>query len=224
MSHRGPGLDNLLRRVLPLILGFVRRTASYSPRPEFLITIYSSTQSLLFSTEQMKSTGLSARLWFVPYPVPSSYRHQRFLFSPSLQRRAVLTSIATAKSTADVAFIFTDSQSSSNLGRSAATDYQDAAVARASPFISVILSCDPNENLKRVAGGDRGTGSNTKLTDLDILREIRETEDIFHFGDENELDLDITSLSPVEAAVRILQHVVRVIEKILHDGKGETLN
>ncbi len=62
-------------------------------------------------------------------------------------------------------------------------------------------------------GGDRGNGSNTKLTDLDILRSIREEEDIFHFKDGNELDLDITHLSPSEAAVRIHDHIAEVIQK-----------
>ncbi len=62
-------------------------------------------------------------------------------------------------------------------------------------------------------GGDRGNGSNTKLTDLDILRSIRDEEDIFHFRDGNELDLDITHLSPSEAAVRIYDHVVEILRK-----------
>lgn len=137
-----------------------------------------------------------------------------FLFSPLPQRRAVLSSIATAKSTADVTFIFTDSQSSSSLGRSAAADYHDAAATRGSPFISVILSCDLGENLKRAAGGDRGNGSNTKLTDLDVLRDIRDKEDILHLKDENGLDLDITNLSHGDAAGVIYQHVVKVLERI----------
>ncbi|KAK1579586.1 uncharacterized protein LY79DRAFT_522372 [Colletotrichum navitas] len=122
-------------------------------------------------------------------------------------RREVLTSIATAKSTRDVTWIFTDQQSSSNLGSSSARDYQNAARVRGSPFISIVLHCELEENLTRATGRDRGKGSNTKLTNLDILRSIREREDIFRFQDEYELELDVTQLTPSEAAAAIRDHV-----------------
>ncbi|KAK4231884.1 hypothetical protein QBC38DRAFT_464820 [Podospora fimiseda] len=122
-------------------------------------------------------------------------------------RSALLHSIATAKSTHDVAWIFTDQQSSSILGSSVAREYQNAALVRESPFFSIILHCEVEENLKRAVSGNRGsTGSNTKLTDINILRGIREREDIFHFGDANELELDVTELSPIEAAIKIHEH------------------
>ncbi|KDN69430.1 hypothetical protein CSUB01_05347 [Colletotrichum sublineola] len=126
-------------------------------------------------------------------------------------RREVLTSIATAKSTREVTEIFTDQQSSSNLGSSSARDYQNAASIRGSPFISVVLHCELEQNLTRAAGGDRDKGFNTKLTDPDILRSIREREDIFRFQDEYELELDVTQLSPGEAAAKICDHVAAVL-------------
>ncbi|KAK3904054.1 hypothetical protein C8A05DRAFT_14037 [Staphylotrichum tortipilum] len=138
-------------------------------------------------------------------------------------RRAVLTSIATAKSTEDVTFIFTDSQSSNSLGRSSAADYQNAAATRGSLFIPIVLTCDSEENLKRASGGGRGS-SDTKLTDLDTLRDIREKEDLFRFEDDNQMDLDITCLPPSEAAAKILQHVVRVLGKVSDGEKNEILN
>ncbi|KAK5991830.1 hypothetical protein PT974_05216 [Cladobotryum mycophilum] len=101
-------------------------------------------------------------------------------------RREVLTSIADAKSTRDVTWIFTDQQSSSKLGSSSARDYQNAATVRGSLFISVILHCELN---------------------LGILRSIRECEDVFHFKDEYELQLDVTYLSPSEAARKIYDHI-----------------
>lgn len=136
----------------------------------------------------------------------------RSLVLPSLtrvtvQRREVLRAIATANSTRDVTWIFTDQQSSSELGSSSAKDYQDAAAMRGSPFVSVVLVCDLDENLARAAGADRGNGANTKLTDLGILRSIRESEDIFRFGDDYELELDVTRLTPSEAAAKVCEHV-----------------
>ena len=136
-----------------------------------------------------------------------------------MQRREVLTFIATATSTRDVTWIFTDQQSSSNLGSSSAREYQNAASVRGSPFISIILHCQLEENLKRATGEDRGKGSNTKLTDLDILRSIREREDIFRFQDEYELELDVTQLTSSEAAAAIHDHIGTVLRP--ESAKGE---
>jgi len=136
-----------------------------------------------------------------------------------VQRREVLTSIATARSTRDVTWIFTDQQSSSNLGSSSAREYQNAASVRGSLFISIILHCQLEENLKRATGEDRGKGSNTKLTDLDILRSIREREDIFRFQDEYELELDVTQLTSSEAAAAIHDHIGTALRP--ESAKGE---
>ncbi|KAL2756389.1 hypothetical protein ACRALDRAFT_1070554 [Sodiomyces alcalophilus JCM 7366] len=125
-------------------------------------------------------------------------------------RREILKSIATAKSTRDVAWIFTDQQSSGKLARACARDYQEAAALHGSPFISVVLHCSLEENLRRASGGDRGNGSNAKLTDLDTLRSIREREDIFHFGGDCELVLDVTHLSASEAANKIIAYINKV--------------
>jgi hypothetical protein len=123
------------------------------------------------------------------------------------QRKAVLSSIVTAKSTDDVTWIFTGSHSPSSLGNSSAMDYLNAALVRGSPFISIVLHCELDENLQRVVGGDRGE-SNTKLTDPAVLRSIRETQDVFLFKDGNELELDVTRLSPGAAAATIYDHVI----------------
>jgi hypothetical protein len=121
-----------------------------------------------------------------------------------------LEAIATSREAEDVTWIFTDSQSSSVLGTASARQYQAAAVQCGSPFISVILHCELHENLRRAVRPDRGNGTNTKLTDVGILRSIREKEDIFHFADEYELELDVTHLAASETAGRIREHVDRI--------------
>ena len=80
--------------------------------------------------------------------------------------------------------------------------YLDVARNRASPFVSVIPSCSQEENAKRATSGDRGN-QNTKLTDLAILKYIRDTEDIFHFDKtaQLELDIDVSTKSASEAAI-----------------------
>jgi hypothetical protein len=77
--------------------------------------------------------------------------------------------IAASTSTKDATWIFTDQQSSSAQGSSAAQDYQNAAALRGSRFISVILSCDLDENIRRLKDSGRGGSVNTKLTDVRIL-------------------------------------------------------
>ncbi|KAE8380875.1 hypothetical protein BDV26DRAFT_289963 [Aspergillus bertholletiae] len=124
------------------------------------------------------------------------------------QHRKVLKFIATAQSTHDTTWIFTDQQSSNVLGSSSARDYQNAAALCGSPFSSIILNRSLEENLQMAAKGDRGRiGSNTKLTDPSILRHSRENEDIFHFRIEYDLTLDVTSLSPSEAAGKVYEHI-----------------
>lgn len=110
-----------------------------------------------------------------------------------------MDSIATSTSRKDNIWIFTDQQSSSETGSAAVKDYQRAATEKGSPFVSVILQCDLEENLRRLLGSGRGV-HNTKLTDSDILRHIRDTEDIYHVGDKLELEIDVTHKSAQEVA------------------------
>ncbi|KAH7166554.1 hypothetical protein EDB81DRAFT_640426, partial [Dactylonectria macrodidyma] len=91
-----------------------------------------------------------------------------------------------------------------------AREYQTAAALRGSPFVSIILSCEINENLKRAVSEDRGNGSNTKLTNLALLRGIRQEEDIFRFGNEHEIELDVTNLTPSEASWKVFEYISKI--------------
>jgi hypothetical protein len=109
----------------------------------------------------------------------------------------------------DVTWILTDSRSSGPSRTSSALDYQKAAFRAGLPFFSVILHCGLEENLQRVTGLNRGGPQNTKLTDTAVVCGIREKEDLFHFGGENESELDVTYRSPGEAAGLIFKHILR---------------
>lgn len=131
------------------------------------------------------------------------------LFRPltSIQRQEVFQAIASSAHSQDTTWIFTDQQSSNELGRSVALEYRTAAALRGSPFLSVVLTCEIEENRRRLVSGTRGDGSTTKLTDHDILHIIRMGEDIYRCGAETELVLDITELRPTDAASKILEHM-----------------
>ena len=113
----------------------------------------------------------------------------------------MLRSIASSHATKDTTWIFTDQQSSSEIGTSAAKDYAHAAVERGSTFVSVVLQCNLDENVKRLVGQGRGvTNNNTKLTDVGILHTIRSNEDIYRFGGDAEIEIDITDRSALDVA------------------------
>lgn len=129
-------------------------------------------------------------------------------------RRHILSTIATSEATQQFTWIFTDSRSSSLIGSTGAEDYRDAANRRGVPFISIILRCQLEENVARVLGEGRGAGFNTKLTDPEALKRIRQEEDIYTFGGPYELELDITNITPTGAAQKIYEHLVKVIRTI----------
>ncbi|OIW23597.1 hypothetical protein CONLIGDRAFT_637563 [Coniochaeta ligniaria NRRL 30616] len=127
-------------------------------------------------------------------------------------RRLILDVIATSESTRGTTWIFTDSRCTNEVGSSAVQDYVDASEKRDVPFVPVIMTCDPEENARRIVDEGRGKGGRTKLRDMDVLRSIREQEDMYRFGHELELELDVSCLSPQKAAQRIVDHVTKVME------------
>ncbi|KAI9795716.1 MAG: hypothetical protein M1833_006885 [Piccolia ochrophora] len=120
-------------------------------------------------------------------------------------REAVLSSIAKSSSTKDVTWICTDQQSSGSVGSAVALDYAWAAETRGCRLISVILNCEAEENERRLTAPGRGVPTNTKLTDLAILRMIREKDDIYHFSSKDEVEIDVTARFPEETAQLIFK-------------------
>ncbi|TDZ37383.1 hypothetical protein C8035_v007011 [Colletotrichum spinosum] len=125
-------------------------------------------------------------------------------------RRHVLNIIATADEVRYTTWIFTDSRSTSPCGATAAQDYKRAAEQRGARFIPIVLHCDLKENLRRMADEERISGGNTKLTDEDVLRKVREEEELYQFGGAYELQLDITTMRPAEVAKAIAEHIKEV--------------
>ncbi|KAK4552212.1 hypothetical protein LTR86_010566 [Recurvomyces mirabilis] len=108
----------------------------------------------------------------------------------------------------DTVFIFTDSQTEHN---DCMGDYTDLALGEdGRRFYSVILHCEQAENERRLQLPGRGGGINGKLTDVGVLRRYREHGDgIWKFGDEDEVEIDVTSPSAEEAAEVVWRFVDR---------------
>lgn len=64
------------------------------------------------------------------------------------------------------------------------------------PFLSIVLTCDLEENINRIATEERKQSSTTRLTDSGKLRSKRKSEVIYKFDAESECILGITELKP----------------------------
>lgn len=117
--------------------------------------------------------------------------------------------IATSEATRDPVWIFADSRFS-EVGSAAPKDYRDAAEKRDVPFTPLIMTCGADENARRVVDEYRGELGCTKLMDIGVLKGIREKEQMCRFGGRDELEVDVSNLSPREAAENNVEHVLKV--------------
>ncbi len=83
-------------------------------------------------------------------------------------------------------------------------DVASLASKREALFVPVLLHCAPEENDRRVASAERAT--RFKDTHPDLVREQSRTNQLLRIDHPNRLELDITHLSPGEAAQAILLH------------------
>jgi hypothetical protein len=107
-------------------------------------------------------------------------------------------------------YIFTDFQTCTDLGKSAAKKYIEAAKQRGCPFIPIILTCREEQNVQRMMCSERvemvksGKGM---LLDTEFLVAMRGRGEIYSFGVPEELRLDVSDLQPCEVAEKILNHL-----------------
>lgn len=105
--------------------------------------------------------------------------------------------------------VFTEAQATAEAN--VMREYLDAAARAGVPLVSIVLSCSPEENARRLQG--RAVASaRTKLSDTGLLAEIRDELEIYHYGElaASEVDLDVTHVSPAAAAEEIARVVRRV--------------
>lgn len=121
-------------------------------------------------------------------------------------RAAIFHALAHEVSTHATAYVFTDFQSSNELGAAVCHEYAACASERGCDFMPILLHCEVETNLQRLVAGDRAR--HQKLVDVDLARRFRKDAELYRFVDHPAaFELDVTSLSPREAAGRILEHV-----------------
>ena len=85
---------------------------------------------------------------------------------------------------------------------------EKATLARGGIFVPVVLTCDMEENRRRVVRPDRET--NMKMTDADGLKDLYNDFDLLRYDHDNFFELDITSVTPANAAKAIIAHARKV--------------
>ncbi|PIA93296.1 hypothetical protein CB0940_04051 [Cercospora beticola] len=100
-----------------------------------------------------------------------------------------------------------DYQSKNELSSAVGAEYKDAALRAGRVFIPVVLHCDQSENLKRAVSTERQESGTTKLTDVEILAELRAEHVMLTFDQPTQLGLDVSELSPSVAARKLYEHI-----------------
>ena len=128
-------------------------------------------------------------------------------------RQAVFTTLINESSTYETIYVFTDWQSGNAVGSGVCEEYLAMAKARGSQFIPILVSCEEQENLRRIQGVSRAISD--KLTDSELLVQWRQEVDpppVYLFRDiEARKELDVSSLSPEQAADAIWEHASQYV-------------
>ena len=89
-------------------------------------------------------------------------------------------------------------------------EYFESARKGGRPFVVFILHCSPEENTRRLLG--RPTNLKSRLTDANILKEIRQNHFVYSFSNDGfkkpdvwEYRLDIEDTMPEEVARKIME-------------------
>lgn len=134
-------------------------------------------------------------------------------------RAAVFDTLVNSSDTFDFVFVFTDFQSSDEIGRSVIEEYRIMATCRGCSFVPVILTCSKEENLRRLVTPERSIHG--KLTDLELVSYIQDNQEVHRLpNDPLQIELDVTTLDADAAARLIYTHILDVCVG-LNPGLGE---
>ncbi|CAG9987710.1 unnamed protein product [Clonostachys byssicola] len=140
--------------------------------------------------------------------VKLSRDHPCYQIERKKEREKAFNKYLSSPGWAEHTIIFTDFQTTNQLGESVAREYQAAAKAAKRPFIPVYLTCDCEVNITRATSYERLQGGTTKLTDPTMIRDFRSRCSIFQFEAEDHQSclIDTTSLAPADAASKIMEY------------------
>ncbi|KAM0253078.1 hypothetical protein ACHAQJ_007454 [Trichoderma viride] len=161
-----------------------------------------------FALIYMQSILIDNHQLIDPVAARFSRNHPQYQAERRRQREWVFEKYVLESSLLLNTIIFTDFQSDNELGQATAQEYCQAAQKAGRPFVPIYLSCDVEVNIERATSWERTFGTTTKLTDADIIRDLRSRCKLFQFGSPYEtFHIDTTNLTPVDVALMIQTHV-----------------
>jgi hypothetical protein len=118
-------------------------------------------------------------------------------------RRQVRSSVLghAAQLQAGVPLILTDALADDKTDRAFFDDYRSLATKRGGRLIAVVLDCERDENVRRLTSA--GRAELRKLTNADFLDHLRVNYQLLRPQGVDLIEIDVSALSPDEAAARI---------------------
>ncbi|WWD07498.1 hypothetical protein V865_005599 [Kwoniella europaea PYCC6329] len=130
-------------------------------------------------------------------------------------RSALFSSLSSYPSSIPPILLFTECQSTKS-GEQVMNEYAEFTRSINSRLISIILECSMTENAKRLIGEDRMQAGSTKLTDIEVLRYMRDNYSIHRYGDraDEEWVIDTTGESVEDVVNDIRMKLISVNDSI----------
>lgn len=89
-------------------------------------------------------------------------------------------------------------------------EYKVAAARSGRPFLPVYLTCEMEENLRRVISAERVSSGTGKLLCREMVENIRSRCQLYEFKCSEGIKLDISHLQPIEAAEILLKNITKL--------------
>ncbi|MEI2297807.1 AAA family ATPase [Ensifer sp. MJa1] len=110
------------------------------------------------------------------------------------------------KAPVEQSFVFTDALSDDATDTQAFEDCAALARERGARFVAVVVDCDVEENLKRLARA--GRSKQHKLTDPAVLLDLRAKHRLLRGNGHAVVEVDVTTLGADEAAEHIVGRIL----------------
>jgi thymidylate kinase len=120
--------------------------------------------------------------------------------------RAVLCRAIEEFSPPDWSFVFTNVLTEGEqVDRDIVARLSELAVRRGNPYVPIYIRCETEENLRRVPAVERR--ERMKWIDADAVRAFVDGHELLRFDGHDPFAVDVTSLTPDDAARQILDHI-----------------
>jgi hypothetical protein len=158
----------------------------------------------LLTTQTIPTLLLDNHTLIDPVAARFSRDHPEYLHERKKERDRAFAKYVEGEMWSDRVVVCTDFRADGDGDDGVAGEYQRAARRAGRLFVPVCLTCGAEENLRRVVSEERKCGGTTKLLDPEEVRSMRGRYELYRFGVDEELMLDVTEMAAENVAVIIL--------------------